>query len=108
MATGIENPATLDLVTTTKHGDVVLVMVATEPWSEEKVLALQSKTQAYLDYIDSGGLVTDYPQSRGMNVRLQLDTTYPPSALAKQFIERATTQWLQPLGIPFSILEMPK
>ncbi|MFO1190862.1 MAG: DUF6572 domain-containing protein [Rhodoferax sp.] len=104
MTPGIENPAMLDLVTSSKD-EVILIMVATEPWGDEKVLALQSKTQAYLEYLDSGCLLKDYPQSRDMKVRLQLDSTYPISPMAKQFIEVATAQWLRPLGIPFSVVE---
>lgn len=102
MAIGIEDATTIDLVTA-DQGEVALIMVASNPWTDESVLALQSKTQAYLHYIDSGALAKDYPQSRGLRVRLQLDAAHPLSPMARRFVEVASEQWLQPMGMTFLV-----
>jgi hypothetical protein len=101
---GIENSSSLDLVTISKSGEeVALIMVAAEPWTEAKVLALQAKTQSYLTYVESGGLARDYPASVGKRLRFQLDTTHPLSELAQRFVSVASTEWCNPVGIRFVV-----
>ena len=107
MGVGIEYSTTLDLVTLSESGDeAALIMVAAEPWTDEKVLALQAKTQAYLTYIESGGMARDYPNTVGKRLRLQLDTTHPLSELAKRFIAVAKAEWCEPVGIAFLVTKL--
>jgi hypothetical protein len=104
MPVGIENSSSLDLVTMSKSGEeVALIMVAAEPWTEQKVFALQAKTQSYLTYVESGGLARDYPTSVGKRLRFQLDTAYPLSELAQRFVSVASTEWCNPVGINFVV-----
>jgi len=104
MAVGIEDPSGLDLVTMGKSGEeVALIMVAAEPWTDEKVLALQAKTKSYLNYVESGSLVRDYPSSVGKRLRFQLDTAHPLSELAQRFISVASVEWCAPIGINFVV-----
>ncbi len=104
MAVGIEDPSKLDLVTMSKSGDeVALIMVASEPWTDEKVAALQAKTQSYLTYVESGNLARDYPSSVGKRLRFQLDTSHPLSELAQRFISIASAEWCAPVGISFVV-----
>ena len=105
MAVGIENPSSLDLVTMSKSGEeVALIMVAAAPWTDEKVVALQAKTQSYLAYVESGSLARDYPGSVGKRLRLQLDTSHPLSELAQRFISIASAEWCAPVGISFVVV----
>lgn len=107
MAIGIENPTAVDLVTMDPLGEeVALIMVATEPWTDEKVLALQSKTKSYLDYIESGQFRSAYPDASAKRVRIQLDTSYPLSKVAGEFVSVASEQWLKPLGLRFVVEEV--
>jgi len=104
VAVGIENSSSLDLVTMSKSGEeVALIMVAAEPWTDEKVIALQAKTQSYLAYVESGRLARDYPSSVGKRLKLQLDTTHPLSELAQRFISMASVEWCAPVGISFVV-----
>ena len=107
MATGIEHPSVVDLVTLDSTSqEVALIMVAAAPWTDDKVLELQAKTNAYLTYYESGQLWKAYPDLVGKRVRIQLDTSYPLSELANQFANVATEEWLKPLGLRFAILEV--
>ena len=103
---GIEETSILDLVTCDEANRVVaLIMIATQPWTEERVLALQSKTQRYLDFVESGELSRAYPEAQGMRVRLQLDASFALTELAKQFVVTAEREWCRPLGIQFVVEE---
>jgi hypothetical protein len=107
VAVGIEYSSALDLVTMSKSGDeVALIMVAAAPWTDEKVLALQAKTQSYLSYIESGALARDYPSSVGKRLRLQLDATHPLSELAQRFVSVANADWCEPVGISFIVVNV--
>jgi hypothetical protein len=107
VAVGIEHPSVLDLVTMSKSGEeVALVMVAAAPWTEEEVLALQAKTQSYLSYIESGALGRDYPSAVGKRVRLQLDTTHALSEMAQRFVSLANAEWCEPAGISFVVVNV--
>jgi hypothetical protein len=109
VATGIEHPSTLDLVTMSKSGEeVTLVMVSEAPWTEEKVLALQAKVQSYLTYVESGALACDYPTSVGKKVRLQLDASHALSELAQRFVTVANEEWCEPLGISFLVVSVQR
>jgi hypothetical protein len=107
MPTGIENASVVDLVTvdpkTTQHA---LIMIAVEPWTDDKVLALQAKTQAYLSFVESGELVKRYPGATGKPLRFQLDTAYELSGMAAQFVAVAERDWLAPVGIEFRVNEV--
>ena len=104
MPVGIEHSSTIDLVTIAESGDeVALIMIAVEPWTEDKVLALQAKTQAYLAYLESGGLVSKYPNLAGKRLRLQLDSSHALSELAERFVAVANAEWCEPIGIRFLV-----
>ena len=107
MASGIANTNTLDVITHDQlTGEYALIMVASEPWTAEQVLALQAKTKAYLMFLENGQVFQHYPEIRGKPIRFQLDTSHPASAIVRQFIERATAEWLTEFGIRFTIVEL--
>ena len=81
-------------------------MVASEPWDDEKVLALQAKTKSYLSFVEEGQFLRTYPDAEGKKLSFQLDTVHPLSQVAASFVENASRQWLEPLGISFSVHEL--
>jgi hypothetical protein len=106
MAAGIENARMLDVVTTNDQ-EIILVMVAAQPWTDDRVFDVQLKVKTYLTYIDSGQLLKDFPEAVGRTIRVQLDTVHPLSPLAKRFIGIAENDWLRPIGVTFSVVELP-
>ena len=107
MASGIENSSSIDLVTfDAVEEEVALIMIATNPWTEVEVLALQAKTQFYLDCVEGGELLGRYPLAKGKRLRFQLDASFSLSTLAKEFLEIAEEQWCKPLGIRFVVHEL--
>jgi hypothetical protein len=106
MPAGIEVANVVDVVTNTGR-EVALIVVAVHPWTDEQVLALQSKVKLYLAYLESGQMLRDYPAAKGLPVRFQLDTTHPLSPLANRFVAVATDTWLRPIGVRFSVVELP-
>ena len=107
MSVGIENASIVDLVTLdAKREEYALIMVATEPWNNERALALQSKIEAYLNFVESGAFVGSYPEARGKRIRFQLNTTYPPTDIIAKFVNHTESHWLAPHGIRFVVQEM--
>lgn len=109
MSTGIENESVVDLVTVDNSGEeIAFIMIASAPWTEDQVLALQAKTQAYIDLVESGQFLRDHPSAKGKRIRFQLDTSYPLTELAAEFVRVASEQWLKPLGLRFVVYESMK
>jgi hypothetical protein len=105
MASGISNPSVVDVVTVDpKSDEYAMIMIATEPWSDKMVLALQAKTQTYLSFVEAGELIKQYPAANGKTLRFQLDTSYELSASAAKFVAVASREWLQPMGIEFRVV----
>src|SRR5437879_8694955 len=105
MASGISNPNVVDIVTVDpKSDEYTMIMVATEPWSDEMVLALQAKTQTYLSFVEAGELIKQYPAANGKTLRFQLDTSYELSGSAAKFVAIASRAWLSRMGFEFCVV----
>jgi hypothetical protein len=99
----------VDVVSISGDGStVVLSMVETRPWDArgEHLLDLQAKLSSYLGYVESGQLLERCPQAKGKRVLFRLDSAYPLSNHAVEFIRVAQTQWLDPLSISFETGEL--
>jgi len=73
-------------------GDAVLNIADHLPWSDEgHLIALQAKINRYLDFIESGQLIGDYPAARGRPVRIAIWCKYPPDERGREFIGKAET-----------------
>jgi hypothetical protein len=108
-ASGIENPGIVDLVSRDKGGaEYSLIMVASQPWDDEKILALQAKTKSYLSYVEEGQFLRMYPDAKGKPLLFQLSTVHPLSEPANAFIETVRRLWLDPLKIGFRICELKR
>ena len=86
---GVENPRGLDaLAFDGETGETVLIMVEPRPWdgSEERLLQLQEKVNAYLSFALDGELADAFPHLTGKPLRLQLDCATPPDSMTEHFI----------------------
>lgn len=85
----VQNPRVIDLITChPSSGEYTLIMVEDRPWdgSEERMLEVQTKTYAYLDFALGGQLTEHYPESVGQPVRIQLDCVEPPDPVTDEFL----------------------
>jgi len=102
---GLKSPDQIDLIF--KHsgrGEVVLVIMATDPWTEDegqKALQLQAKINAYLEYVTSGQLAARVPDSKGQPVRILIRTNDDPTPRIAEFIRRAD-EVTRPQGVTVS------
>jgi hypothetical protein len=80
-AIGIEN----------KTGAAVLTIADSWDWNEvhEHLIALQSKLNAYLEFIESGQIWDDYPAARGRQLVIDVVSRFPPPKAATDFMEKA-------------------
>jgi hypothetical protein len=76
-------------------------MSETRAWGSEGVLLLdlQEKFHSYLDFVEQGQLLKKFPDLAGKKIRIRLDTTEKPSDTELDFLKRAKSEWLKPLGI---------
>jgi len=90
----IEQTDTVDLVNIDcDSGEVLLTISDHLSWDEcegEHLLALQKKLNAYLRFIESGEVFETFPESRGLNVVINLVGKYPLSDKANQFLQQAS------------------
>ncbi len=105
MCPGVSNPKVIDLIAQSPAGDMCLIMVQDKDWdgSEERLLELQAKVNAYLAYALDGQLCAQYPQARGKRVRIELHCDDPPDPRTQAFLERVMDETRR-FGIEFSHL----
>ena len=92
----IEQTDVIDFVAFDKEGgDVSLVIADHLVWDEnegEHLLLLQDKLNAYLQFVESGQLYSEYPKLKGRNVVIELSNKYPLSEQAKSFFKLASAK----------------
>jgi hypothetical protein len=68
----------------TKTGEVVLVMNEPEPWedSDERLLALQERFNAYASFLLDGQMAEAHPELAGKPARIELRCAQVPDARA--------------------------
>lgn len=68
----------------TKTGEVVLVMNEPEPWenSDERLLALQERFNAYVSFLLDGQMAEAHPELAGKPARIELRCAQMPDARA--------------------------
>jgi hypothetical protein len=72
----------------TKTGEVVLVMNEPEPWddSDERLLALQERFNAYVSFLLDGEMASEHPELVGKPARIELRCAYMPSTRALELL----------------------
>jgi hypothetical protein len=82
-------------------GELILILVETEDWGADgaRLLELQEKFHAYLDFVETGKVWERFPEHAGKPIRFRLDHTFPLGSNEMKFLEAAQREWLNPLGI---------
>jgi hypothetical protein len=80
----LEDSDTVDLITESGEGEIVLVMSEVRPWdgSRERLEQLAAKVETYLAFVESGQLVEQHPEAEGRPLHIRLDTLERPDAEA--------------------------
>ena len=89
----VENTIDMVAINDTK-GYTALVISNLDEWDDDnvKLMELQDKINFYQVYIQSGKLLEDHPESKGLDTHILLVTKYPPSDDGKQFLSAAAMQ----------------
>jgi len=71
-----------------KTGEVVLVMNEADEWngSDEQLLALQERFNAYVSFLLDGEMATDHPHLAGKRARIEVRCTHIPDARALELL----------------------
>ena len=81
---------TIDFISTTPNGEVVLTISDHYSWVETRHLQLlQNKINAYLQFIESGQIYEDYPNSAGQDLIIETVMKFEPNQEAISFLEKA-------------------
>lgn len=81
---------TIDFISTTPDGKVVLTISDHHSWDETWHLPLlQEKINAYLQFIESGQILEDYPKAEGRKVVIETVMKFEPSDEATDFLGKA-------------------
>ncbi len=79
---------------------LVLSIIDSWGWDDHSahLSALQSKLNAYLEFISSGQLIDSYPKAKGKKIRIEVVSRYPIPDIAETFFIRAR-QVIEDIGI---------
>ncbi|MFZ1524341.1 MAG: DUF6572 domain-containing protein [Saprospiraceae bacterium] len=81
---------TIDVIGTTPNGQVVLTISDHYSWDETWHLQLlQDKINAYLQFIESGQLLDDYPNAAGRELIIETVMKFEPNEEGTSFLEKA-------------------
>ena len=71
-----------------KTGEVVLVMNEPEPWddSDERLLALQERFNAYVSFLLDGEMAEAHPELAGKPARIELRCAHMPDTRALELL----------------------
>ena len=71
-----------------ENGFIVLTISDHLEWNDAHHLLLQKKINSYLDFIESGELITNYPDAKDRNVLIKVVSMFKPSIKSKSFLEK--------------------
>jgi hypothetical protein len=93
-----------DLISMHKDGYVVLTISDHLPWDEEEehLIALQTKINNYLDAIESGQLVDQYPEAIEKEIVIQIIAQFRPNEIGYEFL-RSANKTLRTAGYRLNI-----
>jgi len=86
----IDYTNTIDFISTSPEGKVVLTISDHHSWDEDEHLQLlQDKINAYLQFIESGQIIDDYPTAAEKEIVINAFLKYEPTDEATSFLEKA-------------------
>jgi hypothetical protein len=81
---------TIDVIGTTPDGKVVLTISDHHSWDETWHLQLlQDKINAYLQFIESGQILDDYPNAASRELIIETVMKFEPNEEGTSFLEKA-------------------
>jgi Family of unknown function (DUF6572) len=89
MATKKDRTGVIDLIGEDKKtGEVVLVMNESQPWdgSDEQLLAVQERFNAYVSFLLDGEMAEAHPELVGRPTRIELRCAHMPDARALELL----------------------
>lgn len=98
----IDQANMLDIIAFTKGGDVNLVIVDHLKWDEkgEHAYLLQEKLKTYLAFVESGEMVSKYPEAKNKHVIISVYAFAFPNQFGEEFLQRAG-QMVEDAGMGF-------
>lgn len=85
----INQTNTIDVISTTPDGKVVLTISDHHSWQESWHLQLlQDKVNSYLHFIESGQIFEDYPNAVARELIIDIAMQYQPTSEATSFLEK--------------------
>jgi len=97
----INQTGTIDIISTNPDGEVVLTISDHHSWLESWHLQLlEDKINAYLQFIESGQILEDYPNSIEKKLVIEITMKYEPTTEATLFLYKAK-QVIEIAGINF-------
>ena len=91
---GAAHPEKVDLISSNDNY-VKLIVVQTEPLSDELLLGLQEKLNNYLSFVQGGQLYEMEPNAKGLPVIISIDLFENGNALTTVFLEKIKSLFLQ-------------
>ena len=84
----IEQEDKIDFISTTPEGKVDLTISDHLEWDAENnhLLILQNKLNAYLDFVQSGQILENYPSAENNEIRISVVMKYAPKDDALTFL----------------------
>lgn len=70
---------------------VVLTISDHLEWDNNHLSLLQEKLSAYLRFVESGEILSSYPNAKGREVRIDVMCKYPPNQDAEEFLKQASS-----------------
>ena len=89
VATGVANPAVIDMFALDQHADeVLLVMMEDRPWdgSDERLHEVQEKFNAYVSFLLDGEMLGEHPELKGKRARIELRCADMPDERAVELL----------------------
>ena len=85
----IEQTDVIDFIGTSKDENYINLTISDHlVWDDknEKLLILQDKLNSYLEFIESGQLIEEYPASKGKKICIDLRCKFEPNDEGKKFL----------------------
>ena len=98
----VEDVATVDMIGNDgSTGEVVLTISDHLSWEEAgHLLKLQDKLNAYLQFIESGQLLAQYPKARDRRARICVICRFQPTEDGRRFLDEAS-RVIEQAGVGF-------
>ena len=85
----INQTGTIDIISANPEGNIVLTISDHHSWEETwHFQLLEDKINAYLQFIESGQIFEEYPNSIGKKLVIETAMKYKPTSEALSFLEK--------------------